>query len=142
MILDVSMGVCRRRSLQPLKSIFLFSLSLPPSRCVTGTCSRGLQQIREMLQAESQITAHFLRAAARNPPAFGLIPHNPICSIAEPPVTTGKVDENPAHPVCGAVGRVLVLGGLVSLTCWDPAVHEPERGVGGGGSREGEMTEA
>lgn len=89
-----------------------------------------------MLQAESQITAHFLCAAARNPPAFGLIPHNPIRSIAEPPVTTGKVDGNPAHPVCGAVGRVLVLGGLVSLTGWDPAVHEPERGVGrrvGGG---------
>lgn len=35
--------------------------------------------------------------------------------------------------MCGAVGRVFVLGGLVSLTGWDPAVHEPERRGGGGG---------
>lgn len=36
-----------------------------------------------------------------------------------------------SHPVCGAVCSVFVLGGVVPLIGWYPAIHEPEWGATG-----------
>lgn len=100
----------------------LFYAPLCPSCCVTGTYSHGLQQIRELLQDESQITAHFpLRE-------FGLIPHNPLRLLRglETPITTKdeqRAEENARLTPCVAqlaacsysVGWYLLLAGTLQF---------------------------
>lgn len=139
MILDDSTGPYRHRS---IKSFFfcLFYAPLCPSCCVTGTYSHGLQQIRELLQDESQITAHFpLRE-------FGLIPHNPLRLLRglETPITTKdeqRAEENARLTPCVAqlaacsysVGWYLLLAGTLQFM-------NLRGGVGAGGDDRGLST--
>lgn len=118
-------------------------LSEPRRTVITA---RGLQQIREMLQAESQIRettgSVALPRIKKNPTHTETLPHScqsaysvfppqqtqrtPEREKVEPAAMDGCVSFCLAHPVRGTVCSMLVLSGLVSLTGRNSAVHEPE----------------